>query len=364
MSSNVGTGRSDDPLPTEIGSRAMPELPDTESVVSTPARLRLRFRSGRIALLITAGLVVVTLAVGWNYFVYARPVGSGPAGATVDRGEFKSVWSTRQVVLLGLGDSVTQGLGASPGKSYFQRLVTNPADEFDDLRDINLQRVLPNLEPRNISISGMTSIECVDYQLPKLEPYPEDIFGAVVITVGGNDVVHNYGRTPPREGAMYGATLDQLGDWPLNFDERLEAIATRVRETFPGGCHIFIADIYDPTDGDSDTQYAGLPAWPDGSAVLNRWNDVLRAFAVRHEDITLIEMRKAFLGHGIHCVQFWHHAYRADDPTYWYWDNLEDPNDRGYDAIRRLFLNAIARDLPRRLNEEARSKTSEEPVTP
>ncbi len=330
----------------------MPETPASETSVPEHTRLRLRFRGRRLAILIAVGLVVITLAVAWKFFVYLRPMGSGPAGPPVDRSAFAAEWSARPVVLLGLGDSVTQGLGASPGRSYFNRLVTNPADEFEDLRDINLSRVVPNLEVRNISISGMTSIECVDHQLPKLEPYPEDVFGAVVITVGGNDVVHNYGRTPPREGAMYGAALDQIGEWQQNFDNRLETIARRVRETFPAGCHIFIADIYDPTDGDSDTQYAGLPAWPDGSSVLNAWNDVIRDFAERHDDVSLVEMRAAFLGHGIHCVQFWHHAYRSDDPTYWYWDNLEDPNDRGYDAIRRLFLNRIASVLPGRLADE------------
>ena len=149
---------------------------------------------------------------------------------------------------------------------------------------------------------------------------------------------------------MYGASLAQIGEWKLTFNQRLETIASRVRESFPGGCHIFIADIYDPTDGDSDTQYAGLPAWSEGSAILNDWNLVIREFASRHDDVTLVEMRAAFLGHGIHCVQFWHHAYQELDPTYWYWDNLEDPNDRGYDAIRRVFLNEIARVLPDRLN--------------
>ena len=36
--------------------------------------------------------------------------------------------------------------------------------------------------------------------------------------------------------------------------------------------------------------------------------------------------------------QFWRKFYRAEDPHYWYFENLEDPNERGYDAIRRLFL--------------------------
>jgi len=45
-----------------------------------------------------------------------------------------------------------------------------------------------------------------------------------------------------------------------------------------------------------------------------------------------------FLGHGIHCRQPWREHYRPKDPYYWYAENLEDPNIRGYDAIRRLFL--------------------------
>lgn len=318
--------------------------PDTDPT-GRPGRRR------RTLVLILVGTVVIGLGAAWKYFVFARPVGSGPAGPTVPRAPFAAEWSSRKVILLGLGDSVTQGLGASPGKGYFDRLVRNPPDEVSDMRGINLKSVLPNLEALNLSVSGMTSLECVNHQLPRLQRWPEDTFGIVVLTVGGNDVVHNYGRTPPREGAMYGARLSEIGEWKKNFATRLETIAQKVRECFPGGSHVFVADIYDPTDGDSDTQNAGLPVWSEGSAVLNSWNEVLREFAERHEEVSLIEMRATFLGHGIHCVQFWHPAYRADDPSYWYWDNLEDPNDRGYDAIRRLFLNEIAEVLPKRLRD-------------
>ena len=265
------------------------------------------------------------------------------------REAFASTWSDRKVVLLGLGDSVTQGFGASPGKMYFQRLVKNPPDEFTDMQGICLSKVLPGLEPLNLSISGTTSIECVDYQLPKLKAHDTDTFGIVVITTGGNDVIHNYGRTPPREGAMYEAKIGDVAEWVRNFDQRLDTIASRVRETFPGGCHIFIANIYDPTDGDGDIANAGLPPWADGVKVLQVYNDVLARFADRREDVTLIDMRAAFLGHGIHCTHFWHRSYCKADPHYWYWDNLEDPNDRGYDALHRLFLIEMARILPGKL---------------
>lgn len=297
-------------------------------------------------MLLAIGVVVVAATLAYRHFRYARPIGDGPAGPAVANDSFATAWSEQPVVLLGLGDSVTQGLGASPGKTYFQRLAKNPADEFADMQGKCLMQVLPNLTTLNLAISGTTSIECIDYQVSKLVAYPPDTFGIVVITTGGNDVIHNYGRTPPREGAMYGAKHSEIGDWAKNFSQRLETIATRVRRTFPGGNRIYIANIYDPTDGFGDIEHAGLPAWPEGLDVLAEWNKVLADFAVRHDDVTLIDMHAAFRGHGIHCTHFWSDTYRADDPHYWYWDNLEDPNDRGYDALRRLFLNAIASELP------------------
>lgn len=293
--------------------------------------------------------MVIGATVIYRHYRYARPIGEGPAGPSVPNEAFAAPWSTRPVVLLGLGDSVTQGLGASPGHTYFQRLVKNPTDDSSDLEGLCLSRVIPHLETLNLAISGTTSRECVDHQLPQLMPYHSETYGIVVITTGGNDVIHNYGRTPPREGAMFGAKSAEIGEWVKNFDRRLETIASHVRKAFPGGCHLFVGNIYDPTDGDGNIEHAGLPSWPEGLQVLAAYNEVLQRFADRHADVTLIDLRGEFLGHGIHCTHFWHRHYCSEDPSYWYWDNLEDPNDRGYDAIRRLQLIQMARVLPGKL---------------
>ena len=315
---------------------------------STTSAPRAKRRS-RLVVLIAAGLLVVAGAVVYRYFRYARPVDSGPAGPAVSREHFERSWTERPVVLLGLGDSITQGLGASPGRAYFNRLVKNPVDEFPDMERISLSQVLPNLQPLNRSIAGTTSIECIDYQLPKLETFSADTFGIVVMTTGGNDVIHNYGRTPPREGAMFGAKVDEIGEWVQNYERRLDTIVERMRSVFPGGCHLFVGNIYDPTDADGDIVHAGLPAWPNGLKVLQEYNEALVRFSKRHSDVTLVDIRSGFLGHGIHCTHFWHRYYHREAPYYWYWENLEDPNDQGYDAIRRMFLLEIAKVVPGKL---------------
>ncbi len=299
----------------------------------------------RIALWLFVGLVLAVSGILYHYFRISRPIGAGPVGPTVERDAFKTAWTARSVLLLGVGDSVTAGFGSSQGRSYFERLVANPPDEFADMAGINLKIVLPNLRWTNLSVSGSTSLEHWERQLPKLAAMPTNVLGLIVVTTGGNDIIHNYGRTPPREGAMYGATMDEAGPWIKNFRQRLDDMVHAVESKFPGGCHIFLANIYDPTDGAGDIENAGLPKWKDGMLILDTYNDIIAGCVKKHSSVHLIDMHDAFLGHGIHCTKFWRPHYRRSDPHYWYYDNLEDPNDRGYDAIRRMFLIEIAKAL-------------------
>lgn len=300
----------------------------------------------RLWALILLSIPITGGALAYRHFWYARPIGSGPAGPAVQREPFNQVWTNRKVVLIGIGDSVTAGFGAPPEHGYFDRLLKNPTDEFSDMQGLCLATVLPNLTATNIAVSGSNVIEHLELLLPKLETHDADAFGIIVLTTGGNDIVHNYGRTPPREGAMYGASLEQAVPWIKNFEQRLDQIVDGIVTRFPGGCRIFLANIYDPTDGVGDAEHAGLPAWPDGLKIIDAYNATIARCADRYEAVHLVNIHDEFLGHGIHCVQFWNSHYRPGDPRYWYFDNLEDPNDRGYDAIRRLFLIEMAKVLP------------------
>lgn len=325
----------------------MEDAPITSTPPPVPEQTGLKLRL-RISIWLGIAAASILGALIYREPWLARPIGEGPAGPNLIAQPFEKTWSERHVVLLGLGDSITDGYGASPGHSYFQRLSTSLKDDPERLRNCQLKSVLPNLEARNDSLSGTTSIELLEYSLPRQEVQPPDVYGIVVITTGGNDVIHHYGRTPPREGAMYGATFDEAQPWIANFEVRLGEIIARVEALFPGGCTIFLANIYDPTDDIGDAENAGLPKWPDGKRILNAYNDVIARVATTSSHVELIDIHAEFLGHGIHCRQFWTQHYHSEDPNYWYFDNLEDPNDRGYDAIRRLFLNRMGEVLPER----------------
>ena len=302
----------------------------------------MKIKPKRIIFILSFGLILIGVVAAFLYFHFARPIGTGPAGPTVARESFSQPWSSRQVIFIGLGDSVTAGFGARKGYSYFDRLVKNPVDEYSELNGICLSAILPKLLATNLAVSGSTSTEVANRQLALFPTNDPSVQGIVVLTTGGNDIIHNYGRTPPREEAMYGATWEQARPWVENYGLRLEGTIAQIESRFPGGCEIFVANIFDPTDGVGDTEGASLPTWKDASRILDAYNLTIKDCAARHPEVHLIDLHAAFLGHGIHCTQFWREHFDQRDPHYWLYFNLEDPNERGYDAIRRLFLIEIA----------------------
>jgi hypothetical protein len=209
----------------------------------------------------------------------------------------------------------------------------------------DLSTVFPNLETRNLAVDYTTSQEHIDNQLVKLARFEPNVRGIIVITSGGNDLIHDYGRTPPKDGAMYGCTYKQAVPWCENLKRRLDTLLLGVMEKFPGGCEIFLANIFDPTDGVSDPQTVGMARWPHGSKVLALANQKIAELCEQYPNVHLVDIHSEFLGHGIHCDEPWRKHYRRQDPHFWYAPILEDPNPRGHDAIRRLFLLEMIRVL-------------------
>jgi len=84
--------------------------------------------------------------------------------------------------------------------------------------------------------------------------------------------------------------------------ERLHAILNQVQRRFPGGCEIFLANIYDPTDsvGMSSMRTFCCRRGPMESL---RWK-VSMPLSPRPAGLIrmcICDLRALFLGHGMHC---------------------------------------------------------------
>lgn len=287
------------------------------------------------------------LLVWWGARVPAS-MGQGPAGPDVPAEPFDRPWFDKRVVLISLGDSVSTGYGAGEGLGYFELIQRNRDGIYPEMRGRELRRVAPELSVIRLAQNSTNSMDH-ERVVQSLPYFKQDTFGLVCMTTGGIDLIHSYGKRAPREGAMYGADYATAKPWIERFEARLDRMMGALSERFPGGCAVFLATIYDPTDGESDIENAGpifwLPAWEEGRPVFDGFNDAIRRVAERHDHVHLVDVHAVMLGHGIHCRDRDNPHYCPEDPTYWYYVNLEDPNQRGYDAIRRVFLNAMIQAL-------------------
>ncbi len=289
---------------------------------------------------------------GWYALRIPGPMGHGPVAIPFDRAPWSSgAWRTGPVVVVSLGDSVSTGYGAPPGHGYVDLVVRNDVARYPDVGGADLSHVLPKLTRMKFATLSSNSIDH-EKSVAFIPVQSPDTHGIVFLTTGGIDLIHPYGHDTPREGAMYGATLAEARPWIERFTARLERTLMAIASRFPGGCDVFVGTIYDPTDGVGDIENAGvifwLPAWPDALAIHARFNRAIRDACSRHPFAHVVDIHGALLGHGIHCRDTANPHYQRDDPTYWYFFNLEDPNERGYDAIRRVFLAELGTVLPAR----------------
>src|SRR5882724_2091929 len=128
-------------------------------------------------------LIIIIGYFAARYFLFGRykhAVGSGPAGPAVATEAFQTAWSTNEFVLVGIGDSVTAGFGASKKHGYFDLLLQNDDTTYPDMRGRDLRHVLSNLTSQNFSVSYTVSDEHLD-QVSEVKSRPASVRGIVVI---------------------------------------------------------------------------------------------------------------------------------------------------------------------------------------
>ncbi len=296
--------------------------------------------------------VLLLPITAWYALRIPGPMGEGPVAVAFDRAPWSNgVWHEGPVVAVSLGDSVAVGYGAPPGLGFVDLVVRNDRARHPDVGTADLTTVLPRITRLELATLSSSSIDH-EVTVRSLPRQASDTFGLVFVSTGGIDLIHPYGHGEPREGAMYGATLAAARPWIERFEARLDRMLAAISSRFPGGCAVFVGTIYDPTDGVGDLENAGvafwLPRWPDGLAIHAEYNRVIRDACARHLFAHVVDVHRVMLGHGIHCRDASNPHHDPSDPTYWYYFNLEDPNERGYDAIRRLFLAKLGEALPAR----------------
>ena len=234
-------------------------------------------------------------------------------------------------VYLALGDSLSEGIGASDAKeTSFVALV------HDGLG--------PNIELMNLGAAGNTSRDLIDEQLDRAtdeiatrnsDANPENDVAVITLEIGGNDLLDIFfdlvlpGTCPNVEDGLNNPEcVRQVRETLDTYGPNLDEILTRLREADPD-VPIFLLTLYNPFSGGvgmlDDLVELALEGRPD-TPFPEGLHDIVREQAEAH-NAHLVEVGPQFEGKS--------REYIAID--------LIHPNDTGY----RVMADAVLAEMRR-----------------
>jgi lysophospholipase L1-like esterase len=247
-----------------------------------------------------------------------------------------------------LGDSISMGAGASrPQRGFTELLVRNDPTLWPTYAGKDLQTLWAGrVEQLNLAISGSTTRDtlfalrsCIARHAG---PITDDAV-TVTLTTGGNDlknaiwagVVGGSGTPMEAVATTLSATLRDL-----------EAIVKLLQDkkNFPGGVRVFLATVYDPSDGQGQVQTGhGVLHVKGLSNALGQWAKGYAIFAKRY-NVNLVDAHAAFLGHGFRSTPHREGpgSGRVQQDS-WFADPIH-PNDKGHHALREIFWKAMQKE--------------------
>ncbi len=232
-----------------------------------------------------------------------------------------------------LGDSmIIDYYAGGPGWGTASLLYKNLDDVYPDWKGKDLATLYPGIKFYNLTSDGATTNTVLSWQLSKA-PTGENQPTIVILTVGGNDLLHHYG-VPEEKGLKLSYEMQEM----------LRKIISIMEDPakFPQPARIYIGNIYDPSDGIGNLENEGYSRWPDGLKVLDHWNKRIEEVA-QEKGLTLVDVHRHFLGHGVNYDDPSGKYYDPEDNTTWLRLVIE-PNSRGAHEIRKLFWEKIYQD--------------------
>jgi lysophospholipase L1-like esterase len=227
-----------------------------------------------------------------------------------------------------LGDSISIDMYAGgTGRGGASLFARNRDDDFPEWRGKDLATRHSVLRYYLLAVDGGTTDTVLDSQLPQLER--SGVAPTIVtLTVGGNDLLWNYGDT--RRALRVVAVVRR------RVRQALARIGRLLRSPDDP---VIVGTVYDPSDGTGDASLVGLPPWPAVVDILADLNAELRAVAAEH-GARVADIHGHFLGHGLQSGNPAQADPRPDNRDLWYC-NIIEPNAWGANGVRTAFWQAM-----------------------
>lgn len=230
--------------------------------------------------------------------------------------------------ILSLGDSMSiDAYAGGAGCGAASLLYQNRDTDFPLWAGRDMKSCLPGSRLIPLAMDGGTSATVRYAQLPRFAEMSVKA-AAVMITMGGNDLLQTFGSEDAARQAH--RALAENG----------QAILAAVRASVEPDAPILLGTVYDPTDGTGDTAQLNILPWPGALDWIHRFNETLRELASKNE-VTLVDLHDIFQGHGLATGE----SPAQPDPRpasrELYYCGVIEPNAWGASAIRAGWWDAL-----------------------
>lgn len=211
----------------------------------------------------------------------------------------------RSLHIVGLGDSLTQGVGDKEKSGYIGRIQ---------------QRLLSEPSIREVTISNFGKKgDKTTNLLKKLkkEKVREEIKKAdyIFITIGANDMMNIVRQN------IFSLTYEPFDREQALFAERLEEIITTIR-FLNEDAHIYYIGLYNPF-------YEALPDFPEIDLIIEKWNESAKSVLLNDVHATFVSVQSDF-------------EYNGEEPLLA--NDQFHPNEKGYAIIAEKLYEALLQD--------------------
>lgn len=210
----------------------------------------------------------------------------------------QSIDQDKDYHIVGLGDSLTRGIGDSSGKGYVGYLL-------DHLKEKSKQQI----QLTNLAIGGQTSTGLASQlKQPEIQRQIKNA-NAVVMTIGGNDLF-NGGQV------MDDLSADSITKTRSAFLQRLDTIFQQIRSINPEAT-IFYIGLYNP--------FSDLSNSKETSDIVRKWNYYTAEEASKYKKTIVVPTYDLF---------------EQNVNSYLYSDKFH-PNNEGYKLIGERLASLI-----------------------
>jgi lysophospholipase L1-like esterase len=249
-------------------------------------------------LIIYAISVFATLLLISGFGLAVREISLPQTRANQPLGNQEKVEISKKGLLVGIGDSLTRGIGDSKGLGYIGRVKAKmEAENHSSLSFVNL------------AISGQTSPQLTKQLQDEHTKSLLSQASWIIFTIGGNDLFRGSGQLEKIDLASSAKSL-------VTYRQNITAILTNLRELNPNASIVMVG-LYNPFSGMKDEQRT--------NHLVTEWNGAMVEISSHYPKVIVVPTYDLF--------QLNTKQYLSSDHFH--------PNDNGYERIANRVFQVI-----------------------